>query len=154
MTKFWIRAGATFFFTGLFPVAPATFASLVTLAVWLLLPPLPAAAFVALLVVLTVVGIYLAGRAEEFYGHDGKPIVIDEVVGALITVAFLGHTLPLALAGFLLFRVLDVVKPPPAYQLQALRGGYGIVADDVMAGIYGNILLRLSLLLWPHWLGA
>jgi phosphatidylglycerophosphatase A len=149
MRKFLVRMGATFFFTGLFPVAPATFASFVTLAIWWRLPPIPAPAMTALLAGLTILGVFLAGKAEAFYGHDAKPIVIDEVVGALLTVAFLGHSLTLAAAGFLLFRVLDVVKPPPAYQLQSLRGGYGVVADDVMAGIYGNLLLRVGRLLWP-----
>jgi len=75
--------------------------------------------------------------------------VIDEVAGALLTIAGLGHSLPLAVAGFLVFRVLDVVKPPPAYQLQALRGGWGIMADDIMAAIYGNLLLRAAALFWP-----
>jgi phosphatidylglycerophosphatase A len=141
--------GATFFFTGLFPVAPATFASFVTLVIWWWLPPISAPVMATLLAVLTVLGVFVAGKAEAFYGHDGKPIVIDEVVGALLTVAFLGHSLGLAVIGFFLFRVLDVVKPPPAYQLQSLRGGYGVVADDVMAGIYGNLLLRLGRLVWP-----
>lgn len=152
MSKFWIRAGATFFFTGHFPVAPATFTSLVTLGIWVLLPPIPPLVLIGLLILLMVFGTWVAGRAESYYGHDGKPITIDEVVGALLTVAFLGHSLKLALVGFLLFRVLDIVKPPPAYQLQSLRAGYGVMADDVMAGIYGNLLLRGSLLLWPAWL--
>jgi phosphatidylglycerophosphatase A len=144
-----VRGGATFFFTGYFPVAPATFASFVTLLLWWRLPLLPLPAFIALLVALAVVGTALAGKAEAFFGHDGKPIVIDEVLGALLTVGFLGHSLYLAVAGFLLFRVLDVVKPPPAYQLQSLRGGYGIMADDVTAGIYGNLILRVAGHFWP-----
>jgi phosphatidylglycerophosphatase A len=152
MRRIWLNLGATFFYTGFFPVAPATFASLVTLAVWLWLPPLSPVFFVALLVYLAVVGTYFADGAEKYLGHDAKPIVCDEVLGALLTVAFLGHTWKLALVGFFLFRVLDVVKPPPAYQLQSLRGGYGIMADDVMAGIYGNLLLRLIHLWRPEWL--
>jgi len=149
MSRFWIRLAATFFFTGRFPVAPATFCSLVTLTLWWLLPPLSPLLTVSLLILLTALGVYTAGRAEEDYGHDGKPIVIDEVVGALLTVAFLGHSLGLAVVGFLLFRVLDVVKPPPAYQLQSLPRGWGVMADDIMAAIYGNLLLRLCALLLP-----
>ncbi len=149
MRDFMIRLGAAFFFTGHFPVAPATFASLVTLALWVVLPPIPPAALVAIMVFLAVFGTWIAGLGERLYGHDGKPIVIDEVLGALLTVAFLGHNLPLAIAGFFLFRVLDVLKPPPAYQLQSLPGGFGIMADDVMAGIYGNLLLRVAALIWP-----
>jgi phosphatidylglycerophosphatase A len=152
MSTFWIRLGATFFFTGHFPVAPATFASFVTLGLWWLLPPMAPWLTVALVLVLAVFGTWIAGKGETVYGHDGKPIVIDEVVGALITVAFLGHSLALAGVGFLLFRVLDVVKPPPAYQLQALPRGWGVMADDVMAGLYGNLLLRLAALLSPGFL--
>ena len=155
--RFLIRLGATFFFTGHFPVAPATFASFVTLAIWWWMPPIPAAAMIEIMVLLAIYGTFVAGKAERYYGHDGKPIVIDEVLGALITVAFLGqaiegHKLKLAIIGFFLFRVLDVVKPPPAYQLQSLRGGFGVMADDVMAGIYGNILLRLGHLIWPRFI--
>jgi phosphatidylglycerophosphatase A len=154
MSRFWIRLGATFFFTGHFPVAPATFASLVTLLLWWFLPPLPTIGLLAVIVAVAAVGVPLASRAEEFYGHDGKPIVIDEVAGVLLTVVGLGHSLPLFIAGFLLFRVLDVVKPPPAYQLQSLPRGWGIVADDLMAGLYGNLLLRVAAHFWPALLGA
>ena len=155
--RFMIRLGATFFFTGHFPIAPATFASFVTLLLWWRLPPISAPAMLWTLLILALYGTYVAGRAEAIYGHDGKPIVIDEVVGALLTVAFLGpaveeHRLKLAIAGFLLFRVLDVVKPPPAYQLQSLPGGFGVMADDVMAAVYGNCLLRLVHLLRPGWI--
>jgi phosphatidylglycerophosphatase A len=149
MDRFWIRLGATFFFTGSFPVAPATFASFVTLALWWLLPPATPALSVGLILGLGLYGVWVAGRAEAIYGHDGKPIVIDEVVGCLLTVAFLDHTIGTAVLGFLLFRVLDVVKPPPAYQLQSLPGGSGVMLDDVMAGIYGNLLLRGLFWIWP-----
>jgi phosphatidylglycerophosphatase A len=149
MNALLIRLGATFFFTGHFPLAPATFASLVTLLLWRLLPQAPGWMLLAIVAVVSAAAVPLAGRAERIYGHDGKPIVIDEVAGALLTVAGLAHTWPVAIAGFLLFRVLDVVKPPPAYQLQSLPRGWGILADDLAAGLYGNLLLRLATLLWP-----
>jgi phosphatidylglycerophosphatase A len=149
MERFWIRCGATFFFTGHFPVAPATFASLVTLAIWWWLPLAPAWLLLLVIVAVTAAGVPLAGKAEQVYGHDGKPIVIDEVAGVLLTVIGLGHGLRVAVAGFLVFRVLDVLKPPPAYQLQSLRGGWGVMADDLMAGLYGNLLLRVIALFWP-----
>ena len=150
MRDFWIRMGAAFFFTGHFPVAPATFASFVTLLIWWLIPSIPPLFMIALLAFLAVFGTWIAGLGERIYGHDGKPIVIDEVLGALLTVAFLGgHGLVLAVTGFFLFRVLDVVKPPPAYQLQSLPRGWGVMADDVMAGIYGNLILRAAGHFWP-----
>jgi phosphatidylglycerophosphatase A len=156
MRRFFIRLGATFFFTGHFPVAPATFASFVTLTIWWLLPPLSPLVTLLMIATVTAIGIPLASRAEPIYGHDGKPIVIDEVAGALLTVAWMGSAidpLKLAVAGFLIFRILDVVKPPPAYQLQSLPRGWGVMMDDIMAAIYGNLLLRLVTLLWPALLG-
>lgn len=152
MSRLLTRLGATFFFTGMFPVAPATFASLVVVVLWAALPAAPLWLSALLILAVIAVGIPLSTRAEEFYGHDGRPIVIDEVAGMLITLFGLGtvaleHRWGVAAAGFLVFRVLDVVKPPPAYQLQSLRGGWGVMADDVMAGIYGNLLLRLFFLL-------
>lgn len=155
MSRFLTRLGATFLFTGAFPVAPATFCSLIVAIAWAALPAAPWWLALLLIAAVVAVGIPLSTRAEEIYGHDGKPIVIDEVAGMLITVFALGdvaveHRWGVAAAGFLLFRILDVVKPPPAYQLQSLRGGWGIMADDVMAGIYANLLLRLFVL----WRGA
>jgi phosphatidylglycerophosphatase A len=155
MRRFLVRLGATFLFTGHFPVAPATFASFVTLAIWWWLQshqPIPPLVMLAVIAAVTAIGIPLASRAEPIYGHDGKPIVIDEVAGALLTVAWMGSgvdPLKLAVAGFLVFRVLDVVKPPPAYQLQSLPRGWGVMMDDIMAAIYGNLFLRLLMLLWP-----
>lgn len=160
MRRFFIRLGATFFFTGHFPVAPATFCSFVTLAIWWGVQshqPIPPLVMLAAIAIVTAIGIPLASRAEPIYGHDAKPIVIDEVAGALLTVAWMGpgaDPLRLAVAGFLVFRVLDVVKPPPAYQLQSLPRGWGVMADDIMAAIYGNLLLRLVMLLWPALLAA
>lgn len=140
---------AMFLHTGRFPIAPATFASFVTLLIWWLLPHWHPLVMTAVLVLLLPLGVWSASRAEKTLGHDAKPIVIDEVLGALLTVAFLGHSLTLAIVGFFLFRVLDVVKPPPAYQLQSLPGGMGVMADDIMAGIYGNLILRVAAAIWP-----
>ncbi|MFN8549749.1 MAG: phosphatidylglycerophosphatase A [Candidatus Eisenbacteria bacterium] len=149
MRSFLVRLGASFFFTGMFPIAPATFASAVTLLIFWFLPPLSILAWAVLFAVLAVGGTWLAEQAEKLWGHDASHIVIDEVLGVLITIVGLGHGLGVYAAGFLLFRVFDVVKPPPAYQLQSLRGGFGVMADDVMAGIYGNLALRAILHFWP-----
>jgi phosphatidylglycerophosphatase A len=155
MKRFLVRLGATFLFTGYAPVAPATAGSAAALFLWWWIGSIPPGIYLAILAGLALVGTWLAHQAEEMFGHDGKPIVIDEVLGAWITVAFVpGDPLRIALIGFLLFRVLDVVKPPPAYQFQSLRGGYGVMADDVMAAIYGNLILQVAARLWPSLLGA
>jgi phosphatidylglycerophosphatase A len=75
--------------------------------------------------------------------------VIDEVAGMLVTLAFIDVSVTAALAGFFIFRVLDVIKPPPARRLEDLHGGPGIVLDDVMAGIYSNLALRALIALFP-----
>jgi phosphatidylglycerophosphatase A len=82
-------------------------------------------------------------------GKDPGPVVIDEVLGMLVTLAFLDVTVTGALVGFLLFRVLDVVKPPPAARLENLHGGPGIMFDDLMAGIYGHVAMRAGIMLFP-----
>jgi phosphatidylglycerophosphatase A len=80
------------------------------------------------------------------------PVVIDEVLGMLLTLAFIPVGLSGALAGFVLFRIFDVIKPFPADRLERLHGGLGIMADDAMAGIYANLCLRLLIWLVPGWI--
>ena len=75
--------------------------------------------------------------------------MIDEVVGMLVALWALPATWVIAVAGFFVFRLLDVVKPFPARHLESLHGGLGMMADDVMAAIYGNLLLRGVIALWP-----
>ena len=96
-------------------------------------------------VVLTAVffvGVYTAGELERTWGKDPRRVVIDEGMGFLVTVAFLPHGFWTAVVGFLLFRLLDILKPLPIRRLERLPGGWGIVADDVMAGLYGNAIIR------------
>ena len=117
------------------PIAPATAGSaVVALAGYFL--PVPAL-WVALLLILacTALAVWSAGEAELSLGHDAKPIVIDEVVGQSLALLFVPHG-PLAfLAAFVLFRVFDVWKPLGAREIQRLPGGWGVVADDVVAGL-------------------
>jgi phosphatidylglycerophosphatase A len=102
----------------------------------------------AILALVLVAGVWASGEAETSLGHDAKPIVIDEVAGMLLAVLFVPRgdgspTLFLA-AAFLLFRFFDIVKPPPIRQAQALPGGWGVVADDVLAGLATNVVLRVA----------
>jgi phosphatidylglycerophosphatase A len=106
------------------------------------------------LVVLTAaffIGVYTAGSMAREWGEDPGPVVIDEGVGFLTTVALLPHGAWMAAAGFLLFRALDIVKPPPVRQCERLPGGWGIVVDDLVAGIYGNLLIRAGLYCASWW---
>ncbi len=120
---------------GFAPIAPATAGSaLVALIGWFIPPPaLPVT--IALLVAGAAIAIYLCGEAEKSLGHDAKPIVADEAVGQSLALLFVPHALVAFVASFLLFRIFDVWKPFGAREVQALPGGLGVVADDVIAGI-------------------
>ncbi len=153
-----LRVYATGLWTGFFPVASGTAGSLLGLALWLWVPWLPLGQDGALLVpilfltALTLIGVPASKWGEEEFGEDGSPIVIDEVIGMWITVIGLAPTPFIAIVGFLLFRAFDIVKPFPAGRSQAWGGGWGVMMDDVFAGIYAAIVLRL--LLQVPWLGS
>ncbi|MGE5176334.1 MAG: phosphatidylglycerophosphatase A [Hyphomicrobiales bacterium] len=142
---------ATGFGLGRLPVAPATWASAaIALLLYLIPGSLDATVPLAVAAVLvTVAGVWASHEAEKELGHDAHPIVIDELAGFLIAVwaipAGAGPRHPALLLGvaFLLFRVLDIVKPFPIRQSQRLPGGLGVVIDDVLAGIATNVILRV-----------
>ena len=145
---------ATAGYCGYFPVAPGTVGSAAGVVVYLLVrwsgSPIVA---VGLIAVLFAAGVWAGTIAERYFGGiDPGPIVIDEVVGMLITLAFIHVGLSGALAGFLLFRVFDVIKPYPANQFERLHGGLGVMADDAMAAVYANLSLRLLMWLMPQWI--
>ena len=103
--------------------------------------------------VLFAVGVWSGTVAERhFRGVDPGPVVIDEVFGMLVTLAFLPVSMTGAIVGFFVFRFLDIVKPWPARRFEALHGGLGIMADDGMAAIYGNLLMRALIVIAPGWL--
>lgn len=105
--------------------------------------PLGVLGWSLLLVISFAVAVYTADVMAKEWGKDPGRVVVDEGVGFLVTVAFLPVGWWTAIAGFFVFRALDIIKPTPARQLEALPGGWGIVVDDVIAGAYGNIALRL-----------
>jgi phosphatidylglycerophosphatase A len=147
---------ATAGYTGYFPIAPGTVGSAVGLLVYGLLwwaqHPVPPAVEVILILSLFAVGVWAGTTAERYFGGiDPGPIVLDEVVGMLITLAFIPVGLSGAIAGFFLFRIFDVIKPFPARRLEALHGGLGVMADDAMAALYANVSLRLVMALLPGW---
>lgn len=138
-------AVATALGVGYAPVAPGTFGSAVGLLLWYLLPASPIAQAVAIAVII-VVGSWSGTVAEHHFGRsDPGYVVIDEVAGMLVTLFLVPVGWAGALLAFLLFRLSDIVKPYPANRLERLPGGAGIMADDVMAGVYANLALRLCL---------
>lgn len=144
---------ATVAYCGYFPIAPGTVGSAAGLVVYLLVWWTGSPLVETALILLTfVVGTWAATHAERFFGGiDPGLVVIDEVAGMLVTLAFIPVGWSGALAGFFLFRLFDVIKPYPANRLEKWHGGFGIMADDVMAGIYANLALRLVMWLLPAW---
>ena len=129
---------------GLFPVAPATLASLVAVAVYWAVPMDGySPGFLVLVGASLVIGPWACGTLTSSDDPDPKRAVWDEVAGMWLTCLFLPKTLPWLAAAFLLFRALDVIKPWPIRQYERLPGGYGIMADDVAAGVLGAALLNL-----------
>jgi phosphatidylglycerophosphatase A len=145
---------ATVGYCGYFPFAPGTVGSaaglIVYLLVWWAQSPLLE---IGLIVALFAAGVWAGTTAERYFGGiDPGPIVIDEVVGMLITLAFIPVGLSGALAGFVLFRIFDVVKPYPAGRFERLHGGLGVMSDDAMAAVYANVSLRLIIWIVPAWI--
>jgi phosphatidylglycerophosphatase A len=140
---------ATFFYTGFFPFAPATFATAVFLLVYVLVPGGDWIATWTIFLPTLILSVPASTAMERKHGTDPHCVVIDEVVG--IQVALLGATPSLAgvIAAFVLFRVFDIWKPYPIDRLQSLPGGWGVVADDVVAGIYSRAVLWLLGLATP-----
>jgi len=127
------------------PLAPGTVASALTTAGLWLFAPTPVV-LAALFVAVTVVGTWAAGEAEQALsrGKDPGAIVVDEVAGMTLSMLAVPLTPAAAVVGFVLFRVFDVVKPFPANVSQRLPGGVGVMADDLIAGLYALILLVLA----------
>jgi phosphatidylglycerophosphatase A len=141
---------ATAGYVGFVPVAPGTFGSAVGLLVYAAVRATGSwAAEAAAIAAALIVGIWSAEHVERQLGKDPGPVVIDEVLGMLVTVAFLDVNVMGAVVGFFVFRVLDVIKPPPAARLENLHGGPGIMLDDLMAGLYGHVAMRALILLVP-----
>jgi phosphatidylglycerophosphatase A len=145
---------ATVGYLGYFPVAPGTVGSAAGLVFYLLVwwaqsPILEA----ALILMVFAVGVWAGTTSERYFGGiDPGPIVLDEVLGMLMTLAFIPVGLSGALIGFVLFRLFDVIKPFPAGRFEKLHGGLGVMADDAMAAIYANIALRIILSVRPGWM--
>jgi phosphatidylglycerophosphatase A len=149
----WATLTATFFGIGHMRPGPGTWASAATMLLWAALAhtlpyPLRTPILIGLAAVVTLVGIPAATRAARASARkDPSFVIIDEVAGQLISLIAVPLSWKTFLAGFILFRVFDILKPPPVRQLERLPEGTGIVLDDVAAGIYALAVMQLLL----HW---
>jgi phosphatidylglycerophosphatase A len=142
---------ATCGYIGYAPVAPGTFGSAAGLLVFYGVRSTGSVAVeLAAIAIVFALGLWAGTVAEHHFGGiDPGPVVLDEVFGMLITLALLPVNLTGAIVGFLVFRVLDVIKPWPSARFERLPGGLGVMADDGMAAIYGNLVMRGLIFLLP-----
>ncbi len=147
----WAMLVATFFGIGRIRPGPGTWGSAVTVTLWagtsyLIAPSMRVPVAIALALFVTVIGIPAATQVARASGaKDPQFVVIDEVAGQLIALIASPLSWKTFLAGFILFRGFDILKPPPVRQLERLPEGAGIVLDDVAAGIYALAIMQLLL---------
>jgi len=130
--------------TGFSPWAPGTVGSLLGAVIYWIVDVRTWWIYLIVLVLGFLLGVYVSGKAEALWGHDAGSIVIDEVVGMWVAMAFLPKAFWLLVIGFFLFRGLDIWKPFPVRRSQRLPGGWGVMTDDLLAGCYSNFLLHLA----------
>ena len=139
--------------SGYAPIAPGTAGSAVGILCCILTRDWPALYQAICLSMIVIAGVWAASRAERLLQQeDPGPVVIDEVAGQLVTLFLVGGGAAALFVGFLLFRALDIVKPWPASELERLPGGWGIMADDLMAGVSGWAIMMVIMRLFPGWL--
>ena len=138
---------STWWWTGYSPVASGTVGTLAAIPLYLILARLPIHYYILSLISLTIFSCWVSGRAEAIFNEkDSGKIVIDEVVGYLVTMTGVTLSFPAIILGFFLFRFFDIVKVPPANIIdRRMKNGFGVVMDDVAAGIYACLLLHLTL---------
>ncbi|NVM20918.1 MAG: phosphatidylglycerophosphatase A [Desulfobacterales bacterium] len=136
---------ATGCYAGCVPVAPGTCGTLVAIPLSYLLSMLGPAEAMLLIVAFAGFSVWISGRAEKIFNKkDSRLIVIDEIAGFLVTMYFIPWSAKTVVIGFLLFRLMDIAKPFPIRRLESgLPGGWGVVADDLAAGVYANVVLRV-----------
>jgi phosphatidylglycerophosphatase A len=139
------KATATFFGVGYLPFIPGTFGSLAGLGLYFCVKD-NSLLYLFTILLVCLAGFASCGRAEELFGKkDPKYAVIDEVAGMLISLFLVPYAVRWVVIGFFVFRLLDTLKPFPASRFQNMRGSLGIMGDDIVAGLYCNIVLQLVL---------
>ena len=141
---------------GYSPIAPGTVGSLFAVIIYWLCPELNHLTFLSFILLLFFVGVYTSTATENYLikklgigqGHDPSLIIIDEVVGMLVALIAIPKTYHFIIAAFILFRIFDIVKPFPVNLSQKLPQGWGIMIDDLLAGIYANLLIQLFIIIY------
>ena len=132
------------FGVGYSPIAPGTLGTLIAIPLFLFLSSIPFPLYESTVITFFFLSSWISDKAQVYWGRKDHPrIVIDEMMGFLITMLWVPKTTSFIILGFFLFRFFDIVKPPPIHLLEKVRGGFGVVLDDVMAGVYANIILQI-----------
>jgi phosphatidylglycerophosphatase A len=136
---------ATGFGVGYSPRAPGTLGTLVAILIYYFLSKISSPLYEITLIGFFFLSVWVSENGERFLGKkDDQRIVIDEIIGFLITMLWVPKTIRFVIIGFLLFRFFDILKPFPIRRFEkGFKGGFGVVLDDVVAGVYANIVLRL-----------
>jgi len=148
---------ASLFGIGFIPFMPGTFGSLAAFGIYMLIP----ANFwfygqyivLGVLLALSLAAVFISRAAEKILGEDAGSIVIDELCGYFVATLFLPHNWLIGLYAFILFRVFDIAKPFPIYRSQRIQRGWGVVIDDLIAGLYANLLIQILIRIYPSFFG-
>jgi phosphatidylglycerophosphatase A len=140
--KFIIKTVSTFFYVGYLPLIPGTFASLIGAYLFYLLKD-NLIVYSAFALGLLIIGFFITGEAENIFAQkDSRYIVIDEVTGMFLALVLVPYSFRMLILGF--FRILDTLKPYPINRIERLKGSLGIMGDDIVAGLYTNIILQVA----------
>ncbi len=131
------------FYTGYIPVASGTFGTLAALAIYLIPGFENTYVIIPAIVLFFIYGVYIGDKFEALYGKDPSECTIDEVVGTWIAYLYLPKTIGIIIITFFLWRALDIIKPPPARNLESMKGGFGIMIDDVVSAFYALIIMQV-----------
>lgn len=144
--KIIIKTISTFFYIGYLPFIPGTFGSMAGICLYYLIKKSTPIIYTLFTLLLIILGFLVAGEAEKIFNNkDARCIVIDEVCGMLLSLIFVPYNIKLVIIAFILFRLLDSLKPYPAGRFQDLKGSAGVMLDDIIAGVYTNIILQAVL---------
>jgi phosphatidylglycerophosphatase A len=136
------------FYTGYIPFIPGTFGSLAALIIYYVPGFEKLTIMIPFIIIFIAYGIYAGNKFENFYGKDPSQCTIDEVVGTWISLLFLPKNIGISILSFIIWRVLDIIKPFPARNFEKLKGGLGIMMDDIASGIYTLIIVHLILIIF------
>ncbi|MBI9070333.1 MAG: phosphatidylglycerophosphatase A [Melioribacteraceae bacterium] len=135
------------FFSGYIPFAPGTMGSLVGLGIFMIPGFENPTLMLSLILVFTLMGVYVANKFEQVYGKDPSICVVDEIIGTWISLLFLPKEIFVIAVAFIIWRLLDIFKPPPIGLMEKISGGWGIMLDDIVAGLITLVIVQLGLFL-------